>query len=226
MPINTPKNITEKQELTRMKRIAAAVIIAILLGTIIVFSAPNNLDNNIFGNNLNPTQQLLVSSPFALGISAAQPSLNQSTRAEIYSFVESNPGIHFRGICDNLGLSIGRAQYHTGILVSAGFLTVYSDGKIKRFFVRGKYSLAKMKIISMLRHQTRGDILKIISERKTVSHSELANKLDITSQGLTWQMNQLEKEAIVKETNDGLRLIYSIKESDVLLVSELAKEIK
>jgi hypothetical protein len=73
MPLNTPKNITEKQELTRMKRIAAAVIIAILLGTIIVLSTPNNVDNNIFGNNLNPTQQILVSSPFALGISAAQP---------------------------------------------------------------------------------------------------------------------------------------------------------
>lgn len=209
-----------------MKRIAAAVIIAILLGSAIIFTAQNNTVNTFLGNNMDPTQQLMITSPFALGISAAQPSLNQSTRAEIYSFVESNPGIHFRGLCDNLALSIGRAQYHTGILVSAGLLTVYSDGKIKRFFVRGKYSLAKMKIISMLRHQTRGDILKIISERKTVSHGELANRLDITSQGLTWQMNQLEKEAIVNETNDGLRLIYSIKESNVSLVSELAKEIK
>jgi predicted transcriptional regulator len=205
--------------------IAAVVLSVLLFSLSIVAATPNNFNLSI-QNNLDRTQQFTSFAPVTLSISNPQSSLNQSTRADIYSYVENNPGIHFRGLCDNLGLSIGRAQYHTGILVSAGFLTVYSDGKIKRFFVRGKYSLAKMKIISVLRHQTRGDILKIISERKTVSHSELASKLDITSQGLTWQMNQLEKEAIVKETNDGLRLIYSIKESDVSLLSEMAKQIK
>lgn len=206
--------------------IAAVVLSILLLSLTIVVTAQNSTFNLELQNNVDKTQQILFVAPVALSISNPQSSLNQSTRADIYTYVENNPGIHFRGLCDNLALSIGRAQYHTGILVSAGLLTVYSDGKIKRFFVRGKYSLAKMKIISMLRHQTRGDILKIISERKTVSHGELANKLDITSQGLTWQMNQLEKEAIVNETNDGLRLIYSIKESNVSLVSELAKEIR
>jgi predicted transcriptional regulator len=206
--------------------IAAVVLSILLLSLAIVVTAQNSSFNFALQNNIDRSQQYIFTAPITLSIGNPQYSLNQSTRADIYSYVENNPGIHFRGLCDNLGLSIGRAQYHTGILVSAGFLTVYSDGKIKRFFVRGKYSLAKMKIISMLRHQTRGDILKIISERKTVSHSELANKLDITSQGLTWQMNQLKKEAIINETNDGLKLIYSIKEANVSLVSELAKEIR
>jgi predicted transcriptional regulator len=155
-----------------------------------------------------------------LSISNPQSSLNQSTRADIYTYVENNPGIHFRGLCDSLGLSIGRAQYHTGILVSEGFLTVYSDGKIKRFFIKGKYSIVKMKIISLLRHQTRGDILKIINERKMVSHGELANKLDITSQGLTWQMHSLKRQGIIKETCNGLKLIYYFNEAEATLVRE------
>lgn len=205
---------------------AVAVVLAILiLGVSLTCSSDNNISYGPFQNQLDPTQQFALTTPLVLGISA-QPNdtLNQTTRAEIYNYVQNNPGVHFRGLCDSLGLSIGRAQYHTGILVSAGFLTVYSDGKMQRFFIRGKYSMQKMKIISLLRHATRGGILKIITERKTVSHGELANQLDITSQGLTWQMHNLRREGVIQETSNGLRINYQL--TDVALVKESIELVK
>jgi predicted transcriptional regulator len=229
MPINSRENNTIRQGLGKMKRnatVAVLIAVAILLLSM-TMTAQSETVFAPFQNQIDTTQQFALSTPLVLGVSVQHYSeLNQTTRAEIYSFVEDNPGIHFRGICDNLALSIGMVQYHAGILVSAGFLSVYSDGKMQRFFVAGKYSQRKMKIISLLRHRTRGDILRIITEKKAATHGELATQLAITSQGLTWQIHNLKKEGLIQETSNGLRLTYRITEADTATVSELINILK
>jgi predicted transcriptional regulator len=180
-----------------------------------------------FENQLDSTQHFALSAPLVLGIHLqADSELNQTTRAEIYGLIQNNPGIHFRGICDALGLSIGMVQYHVGILATAGFLSVYSDGKMQRYFEAAKFSVKERKIISLLRHKTRRSILRMISEKKTVTHGDLAAQLSITSQGLTWQMHRLQRAGIIKETNNGLKLTYSINGADQPLVSELINLVK
>ncbi len=208
-----------------MKRSAAA---AVLIAVVILFCSltlTTEAQSAVYAplqNQLDTSQQFALSAPFVIGISAQTNSeLNQSTRAEIYSLVQNSPGVHFRGICDALGLSVGMVQYHVGILVSAGFLSVYCDGKMQRFFEASKYSEKQMKIISLLRHRTSGNILRILSEKKVVTHGELTSALSITSQGLTWQIHRLEKEGVVKETNNGLKLTYFIDGTDAPLVSKL-----
>jgi Uncharacterized protein conserved in archaea len=167
------------------------------------------------------TQHFAAATPLVLGISSQQHTeLNQTTRANIYTYVDSNPGVHFRGICEGLSLSVGMVQYHTGILAGAGFLTVYSDGKMQRFFIARRYSNRKMRIISLLRHKTRGSILKIISQKQAVSHGELANELAISSQGLTWQMHNLKDEGVIQETNSSLKVTYCLNKTDIPIIEE------
>ncbi len=212
-----------------MKR---SVETALLVAVIVLFFslALTPQADNVFApfeNQLDTTQQFALSAPLVLGINfQANHPLNQTTRAEIYSLVQNNPGIHFRGICDSLGLSVGMVQYHVGILVSAGLLSVYSDGKMQRYFEASKYSTKKMKITSLLRHRTSREILKIIINKKAVTHGELATQLCITSQGLSWQMNRLKKAEIVEETSDGLKLTYFINQADAPLVTELINLVK
>ena len=78
-----------------------------------------------------------------------------------------------------------------------------------------------MKLISLLRHKRIREIVKIITSKKTVSHKELTKYLGITSQGLTWQVNNLRKEGIIKENIDGIKVTYSLKETYVWLLPEL-----
>jgi predicted transcriptional regulator len=201
---------------------AIAVIIAIaILCLSITVSAQNSTVFPLPSNQVDTTQHFAAASPLVLGVSnQLHTELNQTTRANIYNYVENNPGVHFRGICDGLSLSVGMVQYHTGILAGAGFLTVYSDGKMQRFFVSKKYSNRKMQIISLLRHKTAGSILKIISRKQAVSHSELASQLAISSQGLTWQMHNLKDEGVVQEINNGLKVTYFLNKIDVPLIEE------
>jgi DNA-binding transcriptional ArsR family regulator len=140
------------------------------------------------------------------------PVISNSTRAEVYSFVVANPGIQFRGICTGLGIAIGTAEFHLGILKKAGLISFVRDGRYKRFFAAKKFSPKEMKLISLLRHETIREIIKRITAEKTVSHGKLAAHLSVTSQGLTWQMNRLKEEGIVSKKNNGIKVAYSINE--------------
>jgi predicted transcriptional regulator len=201
---------------------AIAVVLAIaILCLSITITAQSNTVFPLPNKHADMTQHFAAASPLVLGISS-QPhtELNQTTRANIYTYVDNNPGVHFRGICDGLSLSVGMVQYHTGVLAGAGFLTVYSDGKMQRFFVSKKYSNRKMRIISFLRHKTAGNILKIICQKQAVSHGVLANELAISSQGLTWQMRNLKEEGVIQEANSGLKVTYYLNKTDLPLVEE------
>jgi predicted transcriptional regulator len=228
MPINSTTNNTVPR-LTQMKRNATiAVIVAIAILCLSITVTANN--NSVFplpSNQADTTHHFAAVAPLVLGISSQQHTeLNQTTRANIYTYVESNPGMHFRGICEGLSLSVGMVQYHTGILAGAGFLTVYSDGKMQRFFIAKKYSNRKMWIISLLRHKTAGSILKIISRKPAVSHGELASQLAISSQGLTWQMHNLKEDGVIQETSNGLKITYTLNKTDIPLIEESISLVK
>jgi len=171
------------------------------------------------------TQRLsTVFMPFAIDVDVAErePSLfNNSTRAEIYDFIITNPGVQFRGICDQLGLSIGLAEFHLGVLKKAGLVSFFRDGKYKRFFESRRFSNKEMSIISLLRHGTTRGILKTMLEGKKISHGELACQLSITSQGLTWQMNRLKENKVVQESKEGIRVIYRLEDAYSSVLSEI-----
>jgi len=172
----------------------------------------------------NPTLSPLVADSVP-NVNAAEtpvPVLTNSTRAAIFDFAKANPGVQFRGICSELGLSIGLAQFHLGVLTRAGLISFFRDGKYKRFFEAKRFSKKQMKIISILRHETAGNILRTILKRKHASHSELACELSITSQGLTWHINRLEKEGLIQDTKDGMKTIYSIENSFAPMLTEMS----
>jgi DNA-binding transcriptional ArsR family regulator len=190
-----------------------------------------SLINGIQFNLLTPPNYL---SPFFIPPSTqctdipdtlASPQWN-STRTQIYDFIKANPGVNFRGICNQLGLSIGLAQFHLGVLTKAGLVSFIRDGKYKRLFIAKRFSKKQMRIIAVLRHETAGAILRTILERKQVSHNELTHELSITSQGLTWHINRLEKNHLVTENKDGKKLLYSLDQASTLVLVEMADLIK
>ena len=159
---------------------------------------------------------------FDVKIAEAPSSLLlNATRVELYNFIKANPGVQFRGICNQLGLSIGLAQFHLGVLKKAGLISFFRDGRYKRFFESNRFSNKQMKILSLLRHDTAKNILTTVLGRKSISHSELAHELSVTSQGLTWQMNRLEKEGIVQESKQGMKVIYSLETNYAPVVTEM-----
>jgi len=202
---------------SELKRIEALSIS--LAALIIVFSffavvyshnnsVPSPTDSNIYDKAFLFPMSLIV----GVNVNEKSNLLNQSTRMSIYNFVKSNPGAHFRDLCNYLSLPIGVVQYHLGLLTRAGLLSARRDGRYKRYFENKRFTEAEVKIISILRHETAGKILAILVEKKAVFHRDLATQLKISSQALTWQINHLKKTGLIKSLTEGMRVKYFLKD--------------
>jgi predicted transcriptional regulator len=145
---------------------------------------------------------------------------SNSTRTQIYNYIEGNPGIQFRGICAALSLPVGLAQYHLGVLIKAGLISFVRDGRYKRYFKSKKFSRTEMITISLMRHKTAKRIFEVLLNRKRMSHGELACQVSITSQALTWQMKCLRKTEFVLQANEGIKTIYSLDEASAPMLKK------
>lgn len=151
-------------------------------------------------------------------ISVQAPAISQtilvnSTRFQIYDYINQNPGLQFRALCSALAIPVGLAEYHLGVLVRSGLVSFVRDGRYKRFFVSKRFSKREMEMICLLRHRTAKRIVQTLLSKRELSHSKLAGEVAITSQALTWQMKTLGATEFLLQVNVGLKTIYSLDES-------------
>jgi predicted transcriptional regulator len=219
-----------------LRRIAALSACLILLAfsvSLIAIAYPqSSLPHTPLTQDAGNSQQFIFSVPLMVGASLHNNSniLNQPTRHEIYNCVKSNPGIHFRGICNNIDLSIGVVQYHLNVLTHAGLLQVYNDGQCRRYFEADAYATSDMQTVSLLRHDTTRKILTILSQNNAILHKNLAQALGLSSQALTWQMNQLKQTGLIEAKQEGMSVNYSLKKENAaalkLLLNLISSSIK
>jgi DNA-binding transcriptional ArsR family regulator len=178
-------------------------------------SVPNTTTLNTLP--INPyAQTALPSIPTAKISTVNHAILTNSTRNQIFSCINQNPGIQFRAIASALCLPVGLAEYHIGVLTRAGIVSFIRDGRYKRFFISKRFINTDMKLICLLRHKTPKKIFKTLLTKQRLSHSQLAKELAITSQALTWQMKTLKNTHLILSVNEGPRIIYSINQSATL----------
>lgn len=205
--------------------ILTLLFIGVLLGVSVIGIGSSQRDASEAGYLLSLGRhrslvQSVVSIPLIAGVDLDEGSLNSSARGEIFDFVRDNPGLHFRGICRHLGLSIGVVQYHLDLLTSTGRLTSRRETRYKRYFVSGRFSETDIEIISSLRNGTARKIIAILLGEPAMRHGDLAALLDISSQALTWQMKRLKANDLVG-VEAGCRAIrYFLTEESLPAVKE------
>ncbi len=189
--------------------------------TLLPFTGVQHVDN---------LKQLSASVPIVLGATfhnnSAQP-LDQPTRMQIYNYIKGVPGMHFRGICDNLGLSVGVVQYHLRVLEHAELINAYTDGQNKRYFESNACSKTDMQLISLMRHDTTAKILTLLAQNESALHRDIARWLGVSSQALTWQMNQLKNAGLVNAEKTGVNVRYSLTDTNTCkLIIDLNEQFK
>ena len=191
-------------------RILVCILVFLILFSLIgTFIHQTNITTFSLASPINPSTITYESTPDKL------PLLNQSTRLQVYSFVEANPGVHFSA----LSIPIGVAQYHLGVLTKTGLISFFQDGRYKRYFRSKSFRRKEMQVISVLRHKTAGKILRILSENQQLAHHDLASKVEISSQALSWQMSRLRKMDIVDAVTESLEVKYNINEENSAIIN-------
>ena len=165
-------------------------------------------------------QYCMLTFPPSFSVQTSQSPLANSTGAQIYNYIDENPGIQFRAICAGLCLPVGLVQYYLSGLTKAGLVSFIRDGRYKWFFRSKRFSKREMAAISLLRHKTAKKIVEVLLCKKRLSHGRLACEVSITSQALTWQMNSLRSTKFILQVNDGLKTIYFLNESSAPLLQK------
>jgi predicted transcriptional regulator len=182
----------------------------------------NTPDRHIEISSLTGMRAITINQYILLGAAPAfafespqssQTFLTNSTRNQIYSYINQNPGVQFRAICAGLCLPVGLAEYHLGVLVRAGLVSFVRDGRYKRFFVSKRFCKRDMALICLLRHRTARRVLEALLGKRRVSHCKLAGEVAVSSQALTWQMKTLRSSRFVLQTNEGIRTVYYLDEA-------------
>jgi DNA-binding transcriptional ArsR family regulator len=174
-------------------------------------------------NAVSISEYTLLAVPAALTLQTPIPSqtfLGNSTRLQIFGYINQTPGVQFRAIASALCLPIGLAEYHLGVLIRSGLVSFVRDGRYKRFFVAKRFTKGEMFAICLLRHKRAKLIIEALLHRNRLSHCKLADEVSISSQALTWQMKTLRSTKFVLQVNDGTRTFYSLSEASASLLEK------
>jgi len=79
--------------------------------------------------------------------------LELENRRKIYLFVERNPGVYMREIQRGLSMPTGLLEYHLSYLVKGGLLSIYPDGRKRRYYSTKTVSAPDKHMLAVLRQR-------------------------------------------------------------------------
>ena len=137
--------------------------------------------------------------------------LEQGVRAKIYEYIRQNPGIHLRGLAEEMGISMGTLRYHLNILRDTHKIALNGGVASVRFYENnGSYTPAEQHILNHLRNETTKKILKILITSPSSTRAEIAHEIGVTGPSITWHMKRLEDDEIVVIHREGRKISYEI----------------
>jgi predicted transcriptional regulator len=95
--------------------------------------------------------------------------LNNIIRKRIYEHINSNPGVHFRGLLADLNLKTGTLAHHIKALIRENLIKEYQDGIYKRFSIYDKSSSSKFILPNI-----QDEILKVVKENPGISQIKIS----------------------------------------------------
>jgi predicted transcriptional regulator len=121
--------------------------------------------------------------------------LDNQTRAGIFAYVQSNPGVNFVTIAAELKLPHGTLQHHLRVLERGGLIVSKRLRKYTRFYP------ATVRASDLSEVQER--ILSVIEEKPGLCQTEIGEELSISRQTVCYNVRFLEEEGYVDIVRDG-----------------------
>lgn len=153
---------------------------------------------------------------FALGsVTRARSKIDKNdNRNRVHRFIAEYPGSTLYEMSKELGMNIGTLRYHLMILGLNHRIVAYNDdSKFVRYFTNSNtYSNEDKLIISLVRRESMGRLLKAILEESEATNGELCVRLGLPESGISKYLGELSDKGVVTKTGQGTRMYYSIRE--------------
>jgi predicted transcriptional regulator len=147
-------------------------------------------------------------------------------RVEIYNSVTKNPGIRYRELLREVGISNGVLTYHLEMLEKSGQIQVlrHSNNRVTRYFV-ADISKQDSNIISCLRSRVTRNIMIFVLQNKFCTFNDIVDHVGKAPSTISWHIRRLKQAGILKVIyGSDLLLYYSV--TDKALVEKVLSKYK
>jgi DNA-binding MarR family transcriptional regulator len=139
-----------------------------------------------------PAVVILIAILFVYTKMRREQLLEHKVRAQIFEYVNKNPGTHYRGIMNQLNLHMGVLTHHLNMLEQEQYIKSFQDGMYRRFYPKDAVIQPKL-ILNEVQHR----ILKLISNIPGVSQVSLAKNLKVTTKVVNYHVKILANAGFI-----------------------------
>ncbi|WP_455391777.1 winged helix-turn-helix transcriptional regulator [[Eubacterium] cellulosolvens] len=118
--------------------------------------------------------------------------LEHRVRANIYDYINKNPGVHYRGIMNDLDLQMGVLTHHLNMLEQERYIKSYQDGMYRRF-----YPISAQIDTGLILTDVQRRILKLIQGTPGISQADISRNLGYTRKVVYYHVKILENAGFV-----------------------------
>lgn len=122
-------------------------------------------------------------------------------RSRIEATIHRYPGIHLRGIAEELGISSALANYHVRALAEAGRVLAWPTRKRTRYAPPG-FPQETLETLAILREPTPLRIVLALLQHGSMRHAELAHRLDLPLATLSYHLRILQRQGFLQQPPD------------------------
>jgi predicted transcriptional regulator len=146
------------------------------------------------------------------------------TREKLYNLISTYPGLHLSKIAKLLDIRPSLAEYHLIQLEKASLITTSREkGYYKRYYIKeSDASNQERKLLALLRQKIPLRIALLLIKHPLLRHKDIAEKLSVHPATLSYHLNKLVEQNIVKVAYHGSEKGYSLENKDE--VKEILKK--
>lgn len=143
-------------------------------------------------------------------------------RRAVYRLVLQYPGIHLRGVEQQLGISSALASYHLHHLEKAGWLRSYEMEGYTRWFPgprsrEARLSRRERKLLGLLREEAALQVTLLLLDRGSLSHGELVGELGLAKSTVSYHLAKMERAGLLRRRAEGVELVDAELAESLLL---------
>jgi predicted transcriptional regulator len=132
-------------------------------------------------------------------------------RRRVYKHVLQYPGVHLRGMEQQLGISAALASYHLRELERGQWLKAYDMEGYTRWFPgprseRKTITLRERRRLALLRDPANLQVVLLLLERGEMAHHALVEELGLAKSTVSYHLDKLERGGLVRRTADAVKL--------------------
>jgi DNA-binding MarR family transcriptional regulator len=158
---------------------------------------------------------------FAGTVTRARSRLDKNgNRTGVFRYIAENPGSTLYEIARGTGINRGTVRYHLFILGTNHRIVAHEAGeKFVRYFTNaGSYGDRERTIISLLRRDVTGKVLRIIAEQPGIGSVDIARELGVHESVAHRSIKELLDKGILTREAVGRGYAYMLTDEDQALV--------